>query len=303
MKKDINILLRLLLMTLAFAGSQTSFAEAYPPLQGTLLAQADEEDFFTDEEENEEEDAEAVKKRQEEEARKRAEEERKKKAAEEQAKRVAIKKRQLKERKKQEAQLKEIDALRESSADSTEYTITPGSVEMVVELDPNNYGFRQRNHRMTLGGEFDVILRGRAMLQYDFRFFEYLSLALQAGVDWTDLSVYSRFRDQLSKPVPKQFSALGGLSARWRVTEWYMRSAIFLEPSLVGGYLWQTYVTQKTNHWLLRPGLFVGTQTVFDSGFAVSFRVGAEVPLDFGTKNPFTELVDPLLMVGFGLAI
>ncbi len=272
-----------------------------------MLTQAEDE-IFSDENVVKD-NTEVIKKRQEEEAKKLAEEERKAKEAEELAKQTALKQRQLKARKKQEAALKKMDALRESGADALEYTMRPDSVEMVVELDPNNYGFRQRNHRMTLGGEFDLILHGRGMLQYDFRFFEYVSVGLQAGIDWSDLSIYNRFRNQLSKPAPKQFAILGGLTTKWRVTEWYMRSAFFLEPSLLFGYMQQSFLNQESNYWRLRPGLFLSSQTVFDSGFALNFRLGAEFPFDFSEanapvkNNPVKEMVEPVVLVGFALAI
>ncbi len=221
-------------------------------------------------------------------------------AAESQLERI---RKSVKERKKREAELRSLDIMRESRSMVTEYTVDPGSVEMVVELDPNNYGFRQRNHRMTLGGEFDLLLRGRGMLAYDFRFFEYWSFAVKAGVDWNDISLYSRFRDQLNKPAPKQFSVLGGLSAKLRLTEWYMRSAIFLEPSILTGYMWQTLINQESSYWRVRPGLFAVLETVFDSGLAMNFRLGFELPFDFGEVNPINEAVEPLTLFGLGLAI
>ena len=237
-----------------------------------------------------------------EEAQKKAAEEQRKLQAEVEAKRQAAKTAEKNE-KKRAKELGKIDALREASPTTTEYTLDPGSVEAVIELDPNNYGFRQRNHRMILGLDFDLLFRGRSMLAYDFRFFEYWSFALKAGIDWSDLSVFSRFRDQLDKPAPKQFSVLSGLSAKWRLTEWYLRSAVFLEPSLMVGYMWQTLNTQDTSHWRIRPGLFGGIETVFNSGLALTTRVGFEVPFDFGEPNPIKEVAEPLLLFGLGLAI
>ncbi len=253
-------------------------------------------DLFDDEIDDKADDAEALEKQARKEAKRKAAEE-EKRAAE--AKRQAVKQ-SLKERQRREAELKELDVMRETT---TEYTVDPGSVEMVVELDPNNYGFRQRNHRMILGTDFDLLLRGRGMLSYDYRFFEYWSFAIKAGVDWSDVSLYSRFRDQLNKPAPKQFSILGGLSAKWRLTEWYMRTSVFLEPSFVAGYMWQTLISQDSNHWRLRPGLFAGLETVFDSGLSMSFRLGFEAPFDFGQPNPIKETVEPLALFGLGFAI
>lgn len=304
MKREIIVLLAVF-FTLGLAGSVNA-KDARP--DGVMLAQnkpAEVEDFLGDEEEDFDAEAaarslEADRKKREEEERKRVEEETRKA---EEAKRVAIKKRQVKDRKIAEQKTKELDALREAAADSTEYTVEPSSVELVVEMDPNGYGFRTRNHRMVLSGDFDFILRGRGLLHYDYRFFEYLSFGVLAGVDWSDLSLYSRFRDQMAKPYPKQFSILGGISSQWRLTEWYMRSAFFLEPSVIFGHMWQTLPMQKSTHWRLRPGLFGGVETVFDSGFSLAIRVGAEVPLDFGSPNPFVEWVEPLFLVSFGFAI
>lgn len=279
-----------------------------------LLAQAprDEDDFLMDDEDDFDEESqqrrlEEERKRREEEEKRRQEEERRRQEEEarklEEAKRASIRKQQLQERKAAEAKTKEIDAMRESSADTTEYTLNPESVQMVVEMDPNGYGFRTRNHRMTMSAEIDYLLRGRSVLHYDFRFFNYLSAGLVAGLDYSDMSIYSRFRDHLTKPSPKQLTVLWGLTSKWRVTEWYMRSSLFLEPSLLFGYMWQTIVTQHDNFWRMRPGLYGGVETVFDSGLAVTTRIGAEFPIDFGGGNPVTELVEPVLMIGFGFAI
>ena len=93
---------------------------------------------------------------------------------------------------------KELDSLREAAFDGTEYTLDPTSVELVVEMDPRGYGFRTRSHKMILSADVDLILRGRGMIHYDYRFFNYFSLGLTAGIDWSDISLYSRFRHRQS---------------------------------------------------------------------------------------------------------
>ena len=207
------------------------------------------------------------------------------------------------EEKKLNKERKKMEAQRDALPTVTEYTLDPGSVEAVIELDPKNYGFRQRNYRMALAMDFDLIFRGRAMLSYDFRFFEYVSFALKAGIDWTSLSLYSRFRDHLTVPAPQQFSVIGGIAARFRLTEWYLHSAVFLEPSLMTGYMWQTLVEQDTGHFRIRPGLFAAVDTVFDSGLSMSAKVGFEIPFDFGEPNLIKEVAEPLVLFGLGLAI
>lgn len=203
----------------------------------------------------------------------------------------------------EEAKARELDALRESMADTTEYTLDPSSVELVVEMEPNGYGFRTRSHRMSMSAEADLIIRGRTMLHYDYRFFNYFSLGMLAGVDWSDISLWSRFKEDSTKRQPKQFAILGGISGKWRLTEWYMKSAFFLEPSLLLGPMWQTLGSLETYHWRLRPGLFGGIEKVFDSGFALSGRMGLEIPIDLSGENPVKEVFEPLLVVGFGFAI
>lgn len=198
---------------------------------------------------------------------------------------------------------KALDAQRASGGYSTEYTLDPGSVELVVQLDANNYGFRGRNHSMTLGLDADFLLRGRGMLSYDLRFTEYWSMAIKAGIDWNSISLYGRLREQINSPAPRQFSVLAGLTAKWRLTEWYMRSAVFLEPSFLCGYMWQDFDGHESRHFRLRPGLFAGMETIFDSGLNLSFRVGFEMPFDFASVNPVKEVAEPLALFGIGLAI
>lgn len=271
-----------------------------------------EEDFFDNDIENlndiedtnlSQQREQEEKQRIEEEKKRQAEEERRKREDEDRAKREALRKARIKERKIEEAKAKELAGMREAAADTTEYTLDPSSVELLVEMDPNGYGFRTRNHRMTLGGEFDFLLRGRGFLHYDFRFTNFFSLGVVGGVDLSDMSLFSRFREQVGKHSPKQFSLLGGLTSRVRLSEWYMRSSVFFEPSLLFGHLWQEFAGQKTMHWRLRPGLFAGLETVFDSGLNLTTRVGVEFPIDFGTPNLIKERAEPLLVFGLGFAI
>ncbi len=263
--------------------------------QRAYAQEADEDLAGEDEEDGkkrEQESLDAERKQKEEEQRRSTEE----------ANRAAVKQ-QLKERKAQEEKERELNALREKAADTTEYTLSPNSVELVVEMDPNGYGFRTRAHRMSMSGEFDFLLRGRTVLHYDYRFFNYLSVGVLLGCDWSSLSLFSRFSDNLSKLALRQFSILGGVSAKWRLTEWYMRSSIFLEPSLMFGHMWQSLKSNETTHWRFRPGLFAGVESVFDSGLATTARLGVEFPLDFGSANAWRDGAEPLFLVGLGLAI
>ncbi len=139
------------------------------------------------------------------------------------------------------------------------------------------------------------------MLHYDYRFFRYFSFGMLLGIDSSDVSLYSRFRQHLATPTPSQFSILGGVAGKWRLTEWYMRSSFFLEPSLLFGHMWQKLGPQRSEHWRLRPGLFGGVETVFDSGLAVLTRVGVKITL-YSFKvgpNAYKEIAEPLFLVSF----
>lgn len=272
-----------------------------------LNAQSEEEeiiDFDEDIDEEEVRKKEEEKKRLEEEKKKREEEEQKKRREEEERKLKEEKLKQVKARRaSEEAKKKEQDGLREASADTTEYTIDPSSVELLVELEPNAYGFRQRNHRATLSTDVDFLFRGRSFLRLDFRFFEYLSFGINGGFDWSQMSLFDKFRRQMNTSSPSQFAILAGLDAKMRLTEWYMRSSAFIETSFLFGRLWQDLLFLESKHWRIRPGIFLGLESVFDSGFTLSTKLGAEMPFDFGTPNPWKETVDPLLLIGFGLSI
>lgn len=217
--------------------------------------------------------------------------------------RVKAEEQLVREKKIAEAKAREIDSLRESKADAIEYTLNPSSVELLVEMDPGNYGFRTRNHRMVVAADLDLMIRGRSMLRYEYRFFNHFSLSLMGGVDWSDLSLLSRFREQLPKPSPKQLVLLGGASAKLRLTEWYLHTSFFLEPSLLFGHIWQEFAELPSTHWRLKPGAFFGAETVFDSGLNLSLRLGAEIPIDFGKPNLVKERVEPSIVLGIGFAI
>lgn len=222
----------------------------------------------------------------------------------------ALKKRQrileqrlIKERKEAAEQKAQLDSYREAHSNATEYTVNPESVKLAVELNPDNYGFFGKNHTMAFSLQFDYILKGRSLLNYDVRITDTLSLSLKGGIDFTAMSLISKIRQQMSKPAPSQFSTLVGLGAQWRLTEWYLNSSFSLEPSFIMGRMWQIFANQKTTHWRLLPGMFFGVTTLFDSGFMLSAKAGAEFPFDFGSANAVKELVHPSMMVGFGFAL
>jgi hypothetical protein len=209
----------------------------------------------------------------------------------------------LKERKEAQEEAIKLDSFRESNSNATEYTINPDSVKLAIDLNPENFGFYSKDRIMDLSVELDLLLRGRAFLTYNYQFFDYLSVGLAGGIDYSSMSLASKIRQQMPKPTPSQFSALVGVNAKWRVTEWYLNSAFFVQPSLLAGRMWQTFVTQKTTHWRLRPGAFVGLETVFNSGLVLNAKAGAEFPFDFGTANPVKEIVEPLFSLSFGFGI
>lgn len=200
-------------------------------------------------------------------------------------------------------QKRDLNALREAGADTTEYTVSPNSVQLLVEMDPFNYGFSGRNHRMSITTEFDLILRGRAFFHYDYRFFEYLSFGFKAGVDWTRMSLLSNFNQKINQVSLEEFTLLFGGSAKWRLTEWYLRSAFFLEPSLLFGPMWQNLNQEKNRYFRIRPGLSINMESVFDSGFVFNIALGGEIPFDLGNENPVSKYIEPVFMVGFGLAL
>ena len=209
----------------------------------------------------------------------------------------------LKERKEAQEEAIKLDSFREANSNATEYSINPDSVKLAIDLSPENFGFYSKDRIMDLSVELDLLLRGRAFLTYNYQFFDYLSVGLAGGIDYSSMSLASKIRQQMPKPTPSQFSALVGVNAKWRLTEWYLNSAFFVQPSLLAGRMWQTFVTQKSTHWRLRPGAFVGVESVFNSGLVLNAKVGAEFPFDFGTANPVKEIVEPLFSLSFGFGI
>lgn len=252
-------------------------------------ASSDTSNSFTEEEDEEEKDE---KKEREKRKQRRLEKELEKKRQE-------SLKREKADLKKQE----ELDAIRDADANKTLYRVTPDSVKLLVELEPGSTGYKGRDHNMTFMFNADPFFTGRGFLSYEYRFFEYVSASFKAGIESTGFSLASKVRQQLDKPYPSQFSVLGGVGVKWRLTEWFLNSSIYLESSLLTGRLWQTLVDEKTTHWRLKPAGFVGLESVFNSGFAFNVAVGAEYTYDFAQPNPIKEGVDPAVLFGFGLAL
>ncbi len=182
---------------------------------------------------------------------------------------------------------------------------TPGFVqlshdqqELVVELNPHVYGNRARTHKMRVMVEADPISQGRLVLSYQIRVHDWITLIVPVAAEYFKANMLYEIR-VYSQPNLVQEGELWGVSsgfgARFRVSEWFLKSHIFVEPMVLIGYFQQESSVSNRFASAVRfiPSVAVGWERVFDVGLVASAKVGVEMPFDYYIANGGQQFTIP----------
>lgn len=191
--------------------------------------------------------------------------------------------------------------------DDTNVELTPDVVELIVELDPKAYGFRARHHKMQLTADVDWLIRGRAQVQYEYRFGQFWSLVVPVSIDASEtVSLVDHMRRHGGEKLDSVFGVAGGVGIKFRLTEWMLKGSFFVEPQIQVGYAKLTVpALDDVTSVRLRPALFVGFERVYDTGFVIHSKLGFEWAYDFFMQDkniPSTGILQPVLLTGVGYA-
>ena len=189
--------------------------------------------------------------------------------------------------------------------------VTPDLLELVVEMDKKSQGFLASHHQYEIRLDVDFLVNGRMTFSPQFTINKFLAVTVPVSFECSCLGqgLGSLIKVQDSKIANK----LGGLGLKIRLTEWMLKSSFYLEPTIQVGYIKQSWQLGADDAPLkvkslvrLIPALYLGFEQIFDGGFVVGAKLGAEWRQDFVQQNnvgvsdksvPF--VVVPMLTAGY----
>lgn len=184
--------------------------------------------------------------------------------------------------------------------------LAPDSVQLVVDLETKPRETLARHHKMFVGVEADLLSIGRVSLALGSKLSRIISLSGVLSMDYSEISAYHHLKKAVNGGrLPQTFAVSFGPLLKVRLSEWSLKSSVFLEPGLRFGYTrYTTSIVEPHNTFSLRPSLALGFQRVYNTGFTWDFKVGVERPVDF-PKGPVQQGIAaagilPFVSVGLG---
>ncbi len=166
---------------------------------------------------------------------------------------------------------------------------TPEMLEIIVETDENAQGYRAGHHNFQVQLGMDPLVNGRLLFGFQYRLNHFLMLEVPVAFDHPVLGQWlGRTMGVYDAKIVDQWAMLGGLGLKIRLSEWMLKSSFFIEPVMQAGYYSQTvqYVQKvMTDSIRIRPGLYLGFETVFDTGLVIGVKVGVEHAFDINFRG------------------
>ncbi|MEM7494808.1 MAG: hypothetical protein AAF471_01420, partial [Myxococcota bacterium] len=135
-----------------------------------------------------------------------------------------------------------------------------------------------------------------------------VSLSGVLSFDYSEISAYHQLKKVSNGGrLPTTFAVSTGPVLKVRLSEWSLKSSVFLEPGLRFGYTrYITTIVAPHNAFSLRPSLGLGFERVYNTGFTWNLKVGVERPVDLpragvqqGTVGGRAGIL-PFVSVGLG---
>ncbi len=183
---------------------------------------------------------------------------------------------------------------------------SPDVAELIIDVNENSPGFLANHYQyqFTLGA--DPLINGRLALGFQLKLNERYSVDIFLAGENYRLGQYLL---QFSTPqhltkVFLQWEVLLGAGCKIRVSEWLLKTSLFVEPTLSIGYYEQEFNHETYNSARIRPGFYLGLETILDSGIVISSKIGAEYPIDIALKKdgmavPGLFSMVPVLSAGY----
>ena len=180
---------------------------------------------------------------------------------------------------------------------------TPDLIELLVDIDPKAYGYRAGAHKMAFSLSADPFVNGRLSLGYELKLNSHIKLLFPISFESNEIAI-TQFN--FNPRVNSQWSVLGGLGVKLRLSEWMAKSSFYLELwTQAGLYGQDAQGFADTRHAIrIRPSLYAGWERIFETGLVVGLKTGVEYNWDVVTgsqlafaENKFNFV--PAISVGF----
>ncbi|MEM7589041.1 MAG: hypothetical protein AAF320_02625 [Myxococcota bacterium] len=159
--------------------------------------------------------------------------------------------------------------------------LAPDAVQLIVDLDnkPRDTNARRHRFRMDLG--IDFLMSGRSMLAFGGKLAPYVTMLGVVTVDYSDISFGYQLRKTFTRGVPEVLAFSAGPAFEFRLSEWTMKSSIFLKVMLQAGMtLYRTSLKGDERAASLRPWGGFGWRTIYNTGASWFAEAGLGRPID-----------------------
>lgn len=192
------------------------------------------------------------------------------------------------------------------SSKTTPITVNPDQVELMLELDPNAYGYRARTRSMQINLELDPLFVGRAVLGFQLKILESLMLDFPVYFEASQASLpLGKWTGLINNNLESYWGVGAGIGLKWRVSEWTSKSSFYLLPRVKAGYYSQKGAGfNPANGVSLTPELIFGWERIFDVGFVIGAQLGVEKLFVFPLQTlalPYIPLItiNPSIQLGY----
>lgn len=167
---------------------------------------------------------------------------------------------------------------------------TPDLVELLVDIDPKAYGYRARAHEMAVGLSADPMINGRFSLDYQLLLNNYLKILFPISFEHSSLAATPILPNLR---IQNQWTVLGGVGVKFRLSEWMAKSSFYIELwTQAGLYAQEAKGFDDTRYAIrIRPSLYFGWERVFETGLIIGLKTGFEYNWDIasGSRLAFAE--------------
>ncbi len=160
--------------------------------------------------------------------------------------------------------------------------MSEGDFEVLATMRPDASGLLAKDHLYQFTLDADYVSAGRTTFRFMNVLHPFIAIEALVSLDSSYMSVLALTRNSLVAVPNQVWSIQAGIGAKFRVSEWFLKSSVFIEPTLQGGFSQTNLpVIGTTNAFRLLPSVAVGWEFVFDSGLIFAMRAGASMPFDF----------------------
>jgi hypothetical protein len=177
---------------------------------------------------------------------------------------------------------------------------------LAIDADKKRSRFFANEHQYQVTLSADPLINGRLAIGFQ------LALSDCYLVDFFLSADNYRFGQYLLQfstpqnltPIFLQWEFLAGAGFRLRVSEWSSKTGLYMESTLSAGYYEQEFDHRTYNSIRIRPGFYMGLETLLDSGIVIGGKLGAEYPIDIYLKKEGLAVsglfsLVPILNVGY----